>query len=90
LLPYSPYHVVLLIGIEAAHAACLLEQVLRKQRAHERLAYAAFSQQDKMNRVLQMGLTSKDQECRAGRNRRSAACDLRFLRIDSHSLATRR
>ena len=43
---------VLLIGIEAAHGTCLVEQVLREQRAHERLAYTALGLENKVNGVL--------------------------------------
>jgi hypothetical protein len=73
---------VLLIGIEAANGAGLVEQVLREQRADERLADAALRLQDKMNRVLHVGLTSKVRECRVGRSRTSAACGRPALRTD--------
>src|SRR5258708_5071794 len=62
---------VLLVSVEAADGASLVEQMLREQRAHERLADAALSLQNEMNRVLHRNLTSKDRECHGGCSRMS-------------------
>src|ERR1700694_2633017 len=74
---------VLLVGIEAADCAGLIDYVLGDQRADERFADAAFGLEHEMNCVLHSKyLTSKVLgKCRAGHSQKWAAACASQLRL---------